>query len=756
MVQLYSNNSKSSLASGISGLVTAITVATGEGTKFPSPTGSDYFLATIVSAAINEIVKCTSRTGDVLTVVRGQEGTTAKSWSSGTTIEMRVTRDTLTNLRGIPSFDDYGAVGDGITNDAAAVSTAFTAHSGKMVRGIAGKTYKLNSFVTVPANTVIVMEGGSKFSGTAPTPGLSNGCVFIGHKGTRGSTTDMTRGLYVEQVGDTATIDNSLEPNILTWNMFLITADAADVEGAAGGQVKSNGLMVKHQMGGSTMTGGRHALYGVAEFNATSKATNGDRNYVAIQGHCIASANDNGTGGSKQGALFALGGIVHCGAAATHMLNVTGCELNTTVEAATLPFYRTLLQVASRDSDRGTTYDGMICLSDISSNANGLWTDGILIGPMNGAAPLRSTGSILRTTGTSTIANVIDVSSYTVTGSLLLSQNLNIQPNSILMIGSTPSIEMGAVGSSNAPFIDFHSSASATDYDARIQASGGTASIGAGALTVTAATFVTNEHRPNVDNTYNLGTAAFGWKEVFADNGVINTSDARKKENVQTIDGNKALTFLNALNPVTFKYRDYTVEEVIETEEQDVPVTRDEEYFRDERQGEQFVRVKKIRQVPVMREIPIVDESGKLVMEAIIDYKRDADGNLIMDAHGKPIKNGVATRPAVKLVPVTERKLVSKKAGAASEHIHKRTHWGLIAQQVEAALGTCGMTTEDFGGFIRDESVDYYGLRYEQFIAPLIAAVQELAAEVKELKTKVELSAKVGSKGKRIKTDNGN
>ena len=62
----------------------------------------------------------------------------------------------------------------------------------------------------------------------------------------------------------------------------------------------------------------------------------------------------------------------------------------------------------------------------------------------------------------------------------------------------------------------------------------------------------------------------------------------------------------------------------------------------------------------------------------------------------------------------------------------QRTHFGLIAQEVKAALpaGT------DFGGWIltdKDDPDSEQGLRYEQFIAPLIKAVQELKARVEEL-----------------------
>ena len=91
-----------------------------------------------------------------------------------------------------------------------------------------------------------------------------------------------------------------------------------------------------------------------------------------------------------------------------------------------------------------------------------------------------------------------------------------------------------------------------------------------------------------------------------------------------------------------------------------------------------------------------------------------------------------------------------------------RTHYGLIAQDVETVLSDISKPTSGFAGFIKaDVPVDYYtqydesipegksigdvknaahttyGLRYSEFIAPLIKAVQELSTEVETLKTKV-------------------
>jgi hypothetical protein len=65
-----------------------------------------------------------------------------------------------------------------------------------------------------------------------------------------------------------------------------------------------------------------------------------------------------------------------------------------------------------------------------------------------------------------------------------------------------------------------------------------------------------------------------------------------------------------------------------------------------------------------------------------------------------------------------------------------RTHYGLVAQEVKAALDAAGVG--DFGGYIKTDIGDpesEEGLRYDQFIAPLIRAVQELTERVAELET---------------------
>ena len=101
MAVVFKNNAKTTLASGINSSATSITVS--DGSVFPSLTGSDIFFVTFDDGTNNEIVKVTSCSGDAgninLTVIRAQEGTTARAFSSGDKAELRFTSGTIDEIR---------------------------------------------------------------------------------------------------------------------------------------------------------------------------------------------------------------------------------------------------------------------------------------------------------------------------------------------------------------------------------------------------------------------------------------------------------------------------------------------------------------------------------------------------------------------------------------------------------------------------------------------------------------------------------
>ena len=78
------------------------------------------------------------------------------------------------------------------------------------------------------------------------------------------------------------------------------------------------------------------------------------------------------------------------------------------------------------------------------------------------------------------------------------------------------------------------------------------------------------------------------------------------------------------------------------------------------------------------------------------------------------------------------REAVTTRPGA-------RTHYGLIAQEVREALDSVAPGV-DFAGWVlenKDDPDSQQALRYEQFIAPLIKAVQEQQAQIEALKAEV-------------------
>lgn len=96
---LFSNNAASTLVTGISSSATSALLAPGTGVLFPSPSGSQYFDATFVSAsnqAVREIVTVTQMSGDTIAVmVRGREGTTPVAWNAGDYVQGLVTAGAL-------------------------------------------------------------------------------------------------------------------------------------------------------------------------------------------------------------------------------------------------------------------------------------------------------------------------------------------------------------------------------------------------------------------------------------------------------------------------------------------------------------------------------------------------------------------------------------------------------------------------------------------------------------------------------------
>ena len=95
---LFTNNAATALAKAITPTDNVLQITAGTGSYFPQPTGGNYFYLTLIqinNPEVSEIVKCIDRTGDYLTVERGQEGTQPQIFNISDNVELRITAASL-------------------------------------------------------------------------------------------------------------------------------------------------------------------------------------------------------------------------------------------------------------------------------------------------------------------------------------------------------------------------------------------------------------------------------------------------------------------------------------------------------------------------------------------------------------------------------------------------------------------------------------------------------------------------------------
>ena len=203
------NNAVSTITTVINASDVGIAVSAGTGALFPVISAGSYFYATLISTGgTYEIVKVTARVGDTMTIVRAQEGTTAQSFASGSRIEARITAASITDLiaeidSGIVNAKQFGAVGDGVTDDTVAIQAAFNSGATTIVLG--AYTYLITNTVTLPNNVNIDFGGGellyagprNRVAFQVGTTTGNAGSVFVQNVKVRSSTTDWTNTAYI-------------------------------------------------------------------------------------------------------------------------------------------------------------------------------------------------------------------------------------------------------------------------------------------------------------------------------------------------------------------------------------------------------------------------------------------------------------------------------------------------------------------------------------------------------------------------------
>ena len=192
MAVKFSNNASGTIASSINSTTTTIVLTSGQGSLFPSLGGSDYFYATLIDSSNNlEIVKVTARSTDSMTVVRGQDGTSGRSYTAGDRFELRPVAAAMNALQDFTPTGDIsattisGAIEELDTEKAPLASPAFTgvptaptASAGTNTTQVATTAFVITN--GVPAGAILLWSGSiasipagfALCDGTSGTPDL--------------------------------------------------------------------------------------------------------------------------------------------------------------------------------------------------------------------------------------------------------------------------------------------------------------------------------------------------------------------------------------------------------------------------------------------------------------------------------------------------------------------------------------------------------------------------------------------------------
>lgn len=126
-----------------------------------------------------------------------------------------ISRTVQVKLQETVCFKDFGAVGNGVANDSAAINAALS--SGALIVDGNGLTYKVNSSVTVPTN--VTLQNANFIAGTAGmnvvlvnTGVTVNNCKITG----TGTTSIVERGIYVAADGVNNVVLTNIEVTNLT------------------------------------------------------------------------------------------------------------------------------------------------------------------------------------------------------------------------------------------------------------------------------------------------------------------------------------------------------------------------------------------------------------------------------------------------------------------------------------------------------------------------------------------------------------
>ena len=432
---LFTDNARSTIGAPLSLGGTTITLAGGGGALFPNPAPGQQFALTLNDLAtqtIFETVWCTARAGDVLTVIRAQEGTAARAWSVGDYCWNGPTAGQMNNMVQTPHMLDATIApvfaATAVQGTFSAIGPATFSSSGSF--GSAVTSTDPNS---AASGGIIVANSGAngariRLQGTPGTTGTPNKII----QAVNGS-------LVVQNSAGTATIFSLSDLG----DVGAIRALSASGTGSFGGAVSSasSGTFTDPANGGVIVNGA-----GAGSANIHLHNSSGDK-YIRTSGNrlefvnaaytnVIAALDDTGnftTVGGLGGALANITGAVTAGGA------VSGLAVNSTNGNVTALNGKLRASIGARGS--GDPNAGVILADYLNSGSYNIFPNGLIVQWGIGGAVCNLTQSeggltwffgvtnVIFGTAFPTAIGGITVTPFDLAGHLVFNANVQSSPN---------------------------------------------------------------------------------------------------------------------------------------------------------------------------------------------------------------------------------------------------------------------------------------------------------------------------------------
>jgi hypothetical protein len=277
-MEIFLNRVYATLAAGIDAVAVSMTLTTGQGVRFGTIEAGSKVRVAMIDAAnnVSEIIYVTAITGDTLTIVRAQDGSTAATHLAGDRIEARIGKSTL------DSFTQKSTAGTDAIAEAHAASSKITpVDADELPLADSASTFSLKKFTWLNIKTALktYLDGyynalyaplsSPALTGTptAPTPATADNSTAIATTAFVAGTQISNDARYAALLGNTA-------------NKFSVAAGVAATDAVNVGQANDSYL------------GGKLTVTNPAIVSGTTY-TNSTSNIKVV--NCSFSANGTGS-----------------------------------------------------------------------------------------------------------------------------------------------------------------------------------------------------------------------------------------------------------------------------------------------------------------------------------------------------------------------------------------------------------------------------------------------------------------------------